>query len=149
MSPSVKNQLNLRTSVHAACELVVLDFMAHFDAGDAASAAALFAPDGRWQRADGLLHGRDALVRLIEARTPNVVVRHVMTNLRTQVVNTDRAVVSAYVLLFKHEASGVEPVFPVPLSGVAGFGRYVDELRRTEQGWLIEAKSSITEFRHA
>lgn len=143
----MKEQQNLRTSVHVACERVVLDFMAHFDAGDAASAAALFAPDGRWQRADGLLQGREALERLIKARKPSTVVRHVMTNLRTQVVTEDRAVVSAYVLLFKHEAASGEPVFPVPLDGVAGFGRYVDELRRTDQGWLIEAKSSIAEFK--
>lgn len=132
---------------HIACSQVVLEFMARFDAGDAAAAAALFAPDGRWQRADGLLQGREALEQLIRARKPATVVRHVLTNLRTEVVAEDRAVVRAYVLLFKHETAGGAPAFPVPLDGVAGFGRYVDELRRTEDGWLIEAKSSVSEFK--
>lgn len=140
---------NTPASTQTICESVVLDFMAHFDAGDASSAAALFAPHGRWHRADGVLQGREALVRLIGARKPNTVVRHVITNLRTRLMAENHAVVSAYVLLLKHESIVGEPNFPVAFEGLAGFGRYVDELRLTDQGWLIESKTSVTEFKRA
>lgn len=137
-----------RAAAHVECELVVLDFMAAFDAGDAEAAVELFSPDGQWNRIDGPVNGRDELVSLIRSRSPAVMVRHVITNVRTNLTSESTATVNSYVMLARHQSStGSIESLPVPFEGLAGLGCYVDELKLIDGRWKIVKRYSRSEFK--
>lgn len=122
-------------------------FMSHFDGGDADAAAALCADDAMWHRLDGPVQGKAELIRLIKSRDPALIVRHVISNFRTEWKGADHLILRSYVTLFKHRAANGAPALPVALEGVSGFGRYEDELMRSGGSWLIKRKTSVSEFK--
>ncbi|MBR0706983.1 nuclear transport factor 2 family protein [Bradyrhizobium liaoningense] len=124
-----------------------VSFMAHFDYGEADAAAWLFADDAVWQRNDGAVRGKDMLIDLINRRDRAIVVRHLISNLRSDWRGADCVIVHSYVTLLRQRSDAVPQQFPLPLEGVAGFGRYEDELRKTNGRWLIAKKTTVTEFK--
>jgi hypothetical protein len=101
-----------------------------------------------WKRKDGDLAGRAALREFMRVRHPGITVRHVMSNLRVRPLAPNRAVVDSYVAVLRHDTDGPAPR-PAPLEGVELFGRYRDEVRRTPQGWQLERREVIIDFKKA
>ncbi|GGI25737.1 MULTISPECIES: nuclear transport factor 2 family protein [Bradyrhizobium] len=128
-------------------QATVLSFMEHFDYGNAEAAAGLFTEDGVWHRGDGLVRGKGMLVDLINRRDRNLVVRHLISNIRSEWLNEDRILIHAYVTLLSQRSETTPQQFPLPFDGVAGFGRYEDELHRSDGRWLIARKKTVTELK--
>lgn len=126
--------------VIAACERVVLDFMAHFDAGDHDAMLPLFAEDGVWSRVDGDVLGRDGLKTVLEKRSPQIRVAHVMSNFRTKVdIVQKTAEVTSYVTVYRHDDQQSHES-PAPLNGPRLVGRYIDVLHQLDGSWRIISK---------
>lgn len=123
-----------------ACERVVLDFMTRFDAGDHDAMLPLFAEDGVWSRVDGDVLGRGALKALLEKRSPQTRVAHVMSNFRTKFDSAQKtAEVTCYVTVYRHDDhQGHES--PAPLNGPRLVGRYIDVLHQLDGAWQIVSK---------
>jgi hypothetical protein len=129
-----------------ACEDVVIRFTAHFDAREHAQMEEYFATDGLWSRRDGDIRGIEQLRASMAKRASNSVVRHVITNMRTELLSPERAVVDSYVTVFRHVfAEGENP--PAPMGPISVMGRYRDELVRQQSGeWMISERHSSIDF---
>ncbi|MBL8551252.1 MAG: nuclear transport factor 2 family protein [Hyphomonadaceae bacterium] len=88
------------------CASLVLSYAHALDASDAALMNTLFAPDAVWE-ADGRIRreGADALhalwAEVFSARRPTVG-RHVVSNIRTNVLDRDHAAGTAFVTMYRY-----------------------------------------------
>jgi hypothetical protein len=136
----------LERQIGLDCENVVLRFMAHFDAGEYEQMTSLLAPDGVWHQMDGDIRGPGELVPRLSKRPAGVLVRHVITNLRTEILTTESAVVHSYVTVLRHDFPGaIQP--PAPLLLPLAMGRYRDELVRSQGRWQILNKKIMLDFK--
>ena len=129
-----------------ACEEVVVRFTAHFDAREHEQMEQYFATDGVWSRRDGDIRGIEQLRASMAKRASNNVVRHVISNLRSQLLSADRAVVDCYVTVFRHVFADGEKS-PAPMGLPFVMGSYRDELvRQTSGEWKISDRQSSIDF---
>lgn len=129
-----------------ACERVVLRFTAAFDASDLDGMLAEFAPDGVWQRMEGVVRGHDGLRALMAARPPGLLVRHVVTNMRVAPAGPGSATCTSYVTVYRHDHGGTKPA---PLAQPALVGVYHDTLRKTGQTWMLSGRSVSVDLKQA
>ena len=120
-----------------ACQQAVLRFTASFDAGDLNGMLAEFASDGVWHRQDGVVRGRGELQALMQARSPTLFVRHVVTNLRVTGKSAGAAECVSYVTVYRDDEAGSGPA---PLRAPSLLGRYHDELRKAGDKWLLSSR---------
>jgi len=145
----VVQQMHARLSDDLAlreCERRALLFMAHFDTQEYQEAANLFALEGVWNRADGVINGRADFMRRMEARSPGIFVRHVITNMRAKRLNETEIRVDSYVTVYRHDFTGSIMV-PASLSAPDVMGRYSDVFRMIEGEWLLYEKSVVVDFK--
>jgi hypothetical protein len=125
---------------------LVVRFTANFDAGEHSQMAEDFAPNAVWYQALGPIHGRDELRTRMTELPPDLLMRHVLTNLRTTFLGRDEAVVDSYVTVYlqdrlpQHDAA-------VPTHGAKHLGRYRDRLRRIDGRWLLDERRVTFDFR--
>ena len=116
-----------------AIERLLIDYVAHNDAGEWEALAALYVPDGRMSRPtapDAFIEGAGAILAAFQARPPRTT-RHIVANVRVSVVG-DEAMASSQILLFT--AAGQPPLV----------GTYQDRLLRTAAGWrFVERRGSL------
>ena len=128
------------------CERQSIRFMADFDAQRYEQACALFAPDGVWHRPDGDIHGRENFLSRMAQRPRGLLVRHVMTNLRSRRIDQDTICVESYVTVYRYDFEQ-EISYPAALAGPAVMGRYTDVLKRIGGVWVIHDKSVSIDFK--
>ena len=130
-----------RIVAERACERLVSDYAWFVDSGAAGRVADLFTEDGEWVGADGRgMHGnqeiRDAFTgRQAITRRQS---RHVITNVRIDLDGSDRAVGTAYLVNYRHDAQGDTAAKPAPGDHPKFVGDYHFTFRRTAAGWRIE-----------
>ena len=129
-----------------ACESVVIRFCGHFDRGDSAGMERLFSTNGVWKRADGDLHGIEQLSEFMRRRKAGTFVRHVLTNLRTTVVDADNASVHSYVTVYRHDFAEL-PTLPAPLTGPDLVGTYRSVLVRESGEWRLAHHEASVDFK--
>lgn len=129
-----------------ACQDVVIRFTSHFDAQEYGAMEQYFAPDGVWKRGDGDLTGIAGLREGLLRRSPHILVRHLLSNLRTQLLTPDDAVVDAYFVAYREHRSGLNTAVPAPLTQPVLIGRYSDKLRRYPEGWRIYFRQAQIDF---
>jgi hypothetical protein len=117
------------------CQQVVLRFTAHFDAGEHEQMEQYFAPDAVWYQALGPIRGRGELRQRLASLPGDLVMRHVLTNLRTTLTGPDEAVVDSYFTVYLQRRDGESA--PVATDGPRNIGRYADRLRRIDGRWLL------------
>lgn len=133
--------------VQLACQASVMAFTAHFDADEFDAMPAWFAPDGTWVRADGTIHGVQALQAWLSRRRPGeIFVRHQLSNLRFEALADGRVRVHSYVAVYRHDGPAGEPR-PAPMNGPALVGRYTDDMVLHEGRWKIHHKSVQIDFK--
>ena len=146
LSPSVGADTQLDWPDILACERVVLRFTAAFDASDLDGMIAEFAGDGVWRRQDDTVRGHDGLRALMAARSPDLLVRHVITNMRVVSTGPASAACTSYVTVYRHDHGGAKPV---PLSQPALVGSYHDTLRKVDGTWLMSGRSVSVDLKQA
>ena len=106
----------------------------------------LFASDGIWKRADGEVRGVAQLRTFMASRPQGIVIRHVLSNLRTTLLDDERAVVDSYVTVYRYDFSDV-PSLPAPLVGPDLVGRYRDELVCEADVWKLKVREVMVDFK--
>lgn len=127
------------------CSQLMLRFYDAFDAWDYAGMAALFAPDGVWQRAGKTLAGREAIVAELQQRPTTQVVRHVLSNLLVTAANADQAQARFYITVYRHDG-GTARSIPAPLQAPAMLLVVNARLVRHSEGWRILHQAMAREF---
>jgi hypothetical protein len=122
-----------------ACQRLCLDY-AHFgDSGKPEALAALFTEDGEVKLPTGTSKGRAAIADGATP-TPNLVMRHVMSNIRIDVESADNASGVAYLRLYYAMRKGDKgPAMTKALSPRI-IGAYHDRFVRTAEGWRFASR---------
>ena len=130
-----------RIVAERACERLVFDYAWSVDSGEASKVADLFTQDGEWLGADGNgMHGKEEILRAFTGRQAITrrQSRHVITNVRIDYGGGDRATGTAYLVNYRHDASGDIAAKPAPGDHPKFVGDYYFTFRRTTDGWRIE-----------
>lgn len=136
----VAEQLD-RIIAERACERLVYEYAWLVDSGAAGQVADLFTENGEWLGADGRgMRGNDEIRQAFTGRQgiTRRQSRHVMTNVRIDHDGGDRAVGTAYLVNYRHDASGDVAARPAPADHPKFVGDYHLAFRRTPTGWRIE-----------
>ena len=128
------------------CENAIIDFTAAFDLGDFDGMSRVFAADGVWKRQDGDVVGMSQLRNLMSARASGLLVRHVLSNVRTTFSSATDAVVDSYLTVYRHDFPG-EPGRPAPLGGPNLVGRYRDRLSLRADEWKLAGREVTVDFK--
>jgi hypothetical protein len=122
------------------CAQILIRFFNEFDAWRYREMAALFAPDGVWQRQGRALRGADAILAVLEQRSTTQTARHVVTNVQVTALDADKAQSLLYVTAYQHD-TGEQATAPPVIRSPSLLLVVPGELVRTEEGWRI---SSLT-----
>lgn len=129
------------------CQQTILRFTAAFDAGNFSEMAEYFAPDGIWVRAEGPCHGHAGLQELGRKRSAQILVRHVLSNIRVDVLDATHARATTYVTVYRHDFADAVKL-PAPLH-LELFGEYADDLELIGGRWLIARRAATAVFKRA
>lgn len=134
-----------RQQHEAACATLVVDFANYIDSRRYAELVDLFAPDGQLDRLGTVFSGRNEISRFLEARSPEVVTRHLCTNVRVDVASEDEASGLSYVLFFSATpgAGAALPVSASPPSIV----EWHDKFCRVGDDWKIRERQIRSIFK--
>ncbi|MCY1202156.1 SnoaL-like domain protein [compost metagenome] len=125
------------------CIQSVIDFTTGFDLHDTDAMLRHFARNGVWVRQDSQIVGIDALRDFMQRRPAHVLVRHVLTNLRARLLETDRAVVESYVTVYRYDGGTARPAI---LGGPELVGRYADRMALEDGVWKIAHRQAVIDF---
>jgi uncharacterized protein (TIGR02246 family) len=124
-----------------ACERIMLEYARAVDSGRASGIADLFTDDGEWIGADGRgMRGRQEILRAFTAREglTRRQSRHVITNVLVDVEGPDTARGVAYLINYRHDATGTEAAHPAPADHPKFVGDYHLTFRRVGGRWYLE-----------
>lgn len=128
------------------CQQTVLRFTAAFDAHNFSEMAEHFAPDGIWMRAEGPCHGHAGLQEFGRKRSAQILVRHVVSNIRVDILDAQHARATSYITVYRHDFADAVKL-PAPLH-VDLVGEYVDELQLIGGRWLISRRTGSAVFKN-
>ena len=120
------------------CVRLVQRFCVLADRAQGEELTGLFTADGSFQRGDLTVQGRDAIGRMLSARPADMATRHLLTTSLIEPTGPDTATGVHYCLVYVSGA-GQDPNTPI-------MREYQDLYRRTQEGWLIEARVVLTPF---
>jgi len=123
----------------AEIEALVWRYVRALDSFDAEAYAAVFTEDGQFGTGANATRGREALKAMVsglaEARTAeSPAMYHVIANHSIEFIDADTARYHSYWMTVFGAAAGGQP-------RVAAAGRGIDELVRTDEGWLIRSRN--------
>ena len=135
--------------IRQACEDLVLAYCDLVDSGMASLLPDLFTDDAVFEVPPQAPWDRAEIERRFNKREgmSQRVSRHVLTNVRIEVVSEDEASGHCYYTLYRHDGDGSGQ--PVPLSAPAAVGDYRDRFRRTPNGWRIAYRVGTAAFVNA
>lgn len=120
----------------------IVRFTCHFDAHEYVEMEQFFSPTGIWKRAEGDWVGLEGLRAGAALRARSIYVRHVLTNMRVDLVNDHECLVHSYFQVFKKPVRPNEGSLTTP----ALIGQYHDELERAGSGWKIKFRQASVEI---
>jgi hypothetical protein len=126
------------------CTQVLTRFFNAFDQWRYDDMAAMFAPDGVWQRAGKALQGA-AILLALNARSRTQTVRHVVTNIEVNVADASSADFMLYVTAYMHD-SGVKAINPPKIQSPYLLLVVPGTLVKIGDDWKIASMSMNREF---
>lgn len=145
-----------RIDIERTCARLSTAFAVRVDHGDCKGVAELFAPDGRFARADMALEGPEEIRAFLERRPATRVTRHVCTNVLITVEDASRATGLTYFMLFDGDrdaaGKGGQSAAPLDMEPLEmelprTVGEYHDIFLKTPDGWRIAQRRSVAVFR--
>jgi uncharacterized protein (TIGR02246 family) len=124
-----------------ACQRLVYQYARLVDSGQAAQVADLFTEDGVWTGADGRsMNGRAEILAAFSGRQAlsRRKSRHVMTNVQIDIDGENAATGIAYLINYRHDATGEPEDGPGPARHPKFVGDYHLRFRRDNDQWRIE-----------
>jgi uncharacterized protein (TIGR02246 family) len=122
----------------AEIEALMWRYVRALDSLDADAYVAVFTEDGEFRAGQGATQGREALHAMVAGLAENRAddapqMFHVIANHRIEFVDENRARYHTYWMTVFGASAGGQPQ-------VAAAGRGIDELVRTDEGWLIHSR---------
>ena len=117
----------------------------HYELHEYAEMAALYAEDAHYANWRGDVVGRAAILRLMQDRAPDRLVRHVLSNLVIELDGADQARGLCYVTAFLNP-QGHPVTRSVPQLGAPAIAEYHFAFRRVDGRWLVAAKRTVEIF---
>ena len=134
-----------RRAIEWDCTRTLTRFINALDAGDYETMAGLMAERGVWMRPGGDAIGPGGLLRAMQDRPRDLVIRHVISNVAIQVIDENNATGITYLTVYRHNGSPPESG-PAPLTGVQMVGVSHNRLVRESGGWKISEKRTSRTF---
>lgn len=132
----------------ATCMRLNMDYSYYRDHGDAKSYAALFTENGVQQLASSVLKGRKAIEEEAAARMKGTVSRHVLTNIRINLLDSTHADGVAYISFYIGKGS-IDNGRPLEMDGPYLVGEYHDTYVKTKDGWRFASRKLVPVFASA
>ncbi len=123
-----------RQAIVAECRNLVIELVHLGDHGEIEKAVDLWIPDGTWIRGGKPFTGRAELVESFKRGTETTVIRHIVTDTRVKVIDSDHAEAVSYYLAINHDPKTKDYKLPLPLEPFS-MGEWHDSYVRTAQGW--------------
>jgi uncharacterized protein (TIGR02246 family) len=136
-------------AIERTCARLVLRSLRAFDERDWLAYASLFTEDGVFIRAnapDEPLRGREAIRTALAERPASRLTRHLCTNLEIDVVDTEHARGSCYLLLYAGDETQPETSGSRPADRTQRVGEYRDTFVLTGDGWRISRREGRLVF---
>ena len=131
----------------AACQALSTAFANGVDRRRNDEVLALFTEDAVLDRWGHSVTGHAALRRWLDGRPADVVTRHVCTNFEARRTAADHA--EGLTLFTFYRAARHDAADPLPMIGPAMVGEYLDQFRRTPDGWRIARREIRILFQNA
>lgn len=145
-TPDLAGDAGARLRDEWECQQVVLWFTAHLDASEYEEMERYFTSDGIWHQARGPVRGHQELRERLRSFDPDRIWRHVLTNLRTTILDREHAVVDSYFTVYIQQRGG-DRTTPVVTPGPRHVGRFRDRLRRVDNTWLLAERQVIFDLK--
>ena len=127
----------------AACTRLCLDFANGIDARDHERCANVFASDAVFDHITGRIEGRDGVMRMLQSRPADMVIRHMCTNIDITPTGPTKATGRCYAAVFRSTADDrklpLAPVVPLMVE-------YHDEYALVEGRWAIRYRKTVPVF---
>jgi hypothetical protein len=81
----------------------------HIDRREYNAIYPLFAPDGTWQRPEGVIRAGDDMRASMARRSTSLAINHVLTNLLADVTAPDHVTVRGYMTIYRDETGASRP----------------------------------------
>lgn len=129
--------------IERACSRLVLRAAEHADHQRPAELAALFAPDAVLNRPNAEpLRGREAIREAYAQRPANRITRHVVTNIRVEVLSAVDARATSVVLLWAGSSDDAPGPRGRPACAGQVLGEFDDRFVLTPEGWRIASRTA-------
>ena len=135
-----------RHQIERECERLVTRYCHLIDHGQASRVIELFSADAVWSGPGVRMEGREQLQRGFAQREQQSerMSRHVCQNFLCDVIDSDHAEGSVYLVLFRHDGDPERKISP--LTGPEMVGEYEDRFVRTPDGWRIAERRTVVSF---
>jgi len=131
----------LRWVIEAECRRLVESFALHIDSRNNDGIIAMFTPDAHYEPIGDVLDGHAAIRRYLDARPPDRLTLHVMSNIVIDVAGETRAMGGSYVSYVNARAGdAAHDDGGVPFDGITLIGRYEDRFERAGDGWRFSQR---------
>jgi hypothetical protein len=131
-------ETNAAVSAEFECASLLNRFYRYLDDRNDDGLAALFSSGGVWLRQGKTLSGHEQIMAALQARSPTLLVRHLVTNVVVDMLDPRTAAVSAYlvVVVLRHD-NGAELARPVAIGAAPTLHTVRSEFRHGPQGWRM------------
>ncbi len=129
------------------CQALSIAFANGIDRHRDDEVLALFTEDAVLDRWGSALTGHAALRKWLDGRPTELITRHVCTNFEARQLASDRA--EGLTLFTFYRAARRDATGPLPMNGPAMVGEYLDQFRRTPDGWRIARREICILFQDA
>ena len=125
---------NEEMTIEWQCRRLNEDYVHYADFQDFDTFADLFTADGVLEIGGTRRTGTDEIKGHF-ANRPQMVTRHICTDHRIDVIDTDHATGTVYLMVYRCVGDYTEDSDPIPYDRPAWIGHYVDDYVRTDGGW--------------
>lgn len=137
-----------RAAIEATCQRLSIAFANAADRHDATGLSNAFAIDGQFDRRGEVVNGRAAIAASMADWSPDMILRHVCSNLLVEVQDKDHATGITYATVWRHgpEKKAERKGRIAPLTQPSSIVEYHDKYVRTAEGWRIAYRRTVPVF---
>lgn len=127
--------------IRRECEQLFLNIAWLTDHGPQIDIPQLFTENGEFDRDGTLLKGRAELIDLYAKRPISLLTRHLVSNLRVNILSDEHACCHAYATVYRYRSpDSSKPALPLNCEGPEIVNEYDDQMVKTAEGWKVSRR---------